>query len=372
MRPDDVVARFGGDEFTVLCQNVTSVDAVEQIAERIAEVIAKPVPLMEGEVFVTVVDRHRDGRRAWRHARDAPAQRRRRDVPREGERPRPRRGVRHPDPSPCGRRPPHRQRAAPRHRARRAAHALPTDDRHRAAARSPGSRRSSAGSIPNAGWSRPRSSSRSPRRRASSCRSVRGRSRRRVARRSAWHDAACDGTRLSMSVNLSPRQLAEPSLPTEVARVLSQTGLSADSLWLEITETTLMRDVESALERAQRAAHARPAPRGRRLRHRLLVAGVPGAAARRVAEDRPVVRRGRRSTLRQQRDRHRDRGPGARAAAQDGRRRDRAARTAPLVDRDRLRVRPGLSLRPARPAEFYGADPIQSMTVRRRPTARVA
>src|SRR5215467_11662938 len=50
-----------------------------------------------------------------------------------------------------------------------------------------------------------------------------------------------------MSVNLSPRQLAEPALPNEVARVLHDTGIQPSALWLEITETTLMRDAESAM-----------------------------------------------------------------------------------------------------------------------------
>ena len=50
-----------------------------------------------------------------------------------------------------------------------------------------------------------------------------------------------------MSVNLSPRQLAEPALPNEVARILHDTGIQPASLWLEITESTLMRDAESAL-----------------------------------------------------------------------------------------------------------------------------
>jgi EAL domain-containing protein (putative c-di-GMP-specific phosphodiesterase class I) len=48
-------------------------------------------------------------------------------------------------------------------------------------------------------------------------------------------------------VNLSPRQLLEPGLPGEVARVLHETGAPADALWLEITESTLMRDAESAV-----------------------------------------------------------------------------------------------------------------------------
>ena len=50
-----------------------------------------------------------------------------------------------------------------------------------------------------------------------------------------------------MSVNLSPRQLAEAALPNDVARVLHDTGIVPGALWLEITESTLMRDAESAL-----------------------------------------------------------------------------------------------------------------------------
>jgi len=53
MGPRDIVARFGGDEFTILCHEVTSEETVELIAERIAEAIARPVALIEGEVFVT-------------------------------------------------------------------------------------------------------------------------------------------------------------------------------------------------------------------------------------------------------------------------------------------------------------------------------
>ena len=48
-----MVARFGGDEFTILCHNVTSEETAELVAERLAEAIARPVALMEGEVFVT-------------------------------------------------------------------------------------------------------------------------------------------------------------------------------------------------------------------------------------------------------------------------------------------------------------------------------
>src|SRR5262249_13275858 len=41
-------------------------------------------------------------------------------------------------------------------------------------------------------------------------------------------------------------QVAEPTLPESVARVLHRTGVDPNLVWLEITETTLMRDAESA------------------------------------------------------------------------------------------------------------------------------
>jgi diguanylate cyclase (GGDEF)-like protein len=62
-----------------------------------------------------------------------------------------------------------------------------------------------------------------------------------------WQAAHCDVAPLTISVNLSPRQLAEPSLPAQVARIVGETGVHPDSVWLEITETTLMRDAESAV-----------------------------------------------------------------------------------------------------------------------------
>ena len=60
----------------------------------------------------------------------------------------------------------------------------------------------------------------------------------------SWH---ASGAAISISVNLSPRQLAEPSLASEVADVLQRTSINPDAVWLEITETTLMRDAESAV-----------------------------------------------------------------------------------------------------------------------------
>ena len=54
------------------------------------------------------------------------------------------------------------------------------------------------------------------------------------------------GRPLSMAVNLSARQLAEPDLVALVADILAETGLDPALLYLEITESTLMADTAAA------------------------------------------------------------------------------------------------------------------------------
>lgn len=53
---------------------------------------------------------------------------------------------------------------------------------------------------------------------------------------------------LIMSVNLSGKQFAQPDLVDRLKAILAATGLSAESLKLEITESVVMDDVESAIE----------------------------------------------------------------------------------------------------------------------------
>ena len=52
---------------------------------------------------------------------------------------------------------------------------------------------------------------------------------------------------LIMSVNLSGKQFAQPDLVARIQEILGATGLSAESLKLEITESVVMDDVESAI-----------------------------------------------------------------------------------------------------------------------------
>ncbi|WKB52200.1 bifunctional diguanylate cyclase/phosphodiesterase [Eleftheria terrae] len=54
-----------------------------------------------------------------------------------------------------------------------------------------------------------------------------------------WRDA---GTPVQVSVNLSPRQLNSPQLPSEVAQILAESGLDASLLELEITESGVMHN----------------------------------------------------------------------------------------------------------------------------------
>jgi diguanylate cyclase (GGDEF)-like protein/PAS domain S-box-containing protein len=54
---------------------------------------------------------------------------------------------------------------------------------------------------------------------------------------------------LHMAVNLSARQLQRPEIVTEVAESLVRSGLAAESLVLEITESVMMQDVELSLQR---------------------------------------------------------------------------------------------------------------------------
>ena len=62
----------------------------------------------------------------------------------------------------------------------------------------------------------------------------------------AWQRAGLPPVRVA--VNLSPRQLADPGLVAEVRRVLDASGLAPRYLELEVTESSVMHNVERALE----------------------------------------------------------------------------------------------------------------------------
>jgi diguanylate cyclase (GGDEF)-like protein len=65
------------------------------------------------------------------------------------------------------------------------------------------------------------------------------------AQAALWH---ADGHRIRVGVNVSTRQLEDPALLDCVQRALDASGLAANALTLEITETALMRDPASAAD----------------------------------------------------------------------------------------------------------------------------
>ena len=61
----------------------------------------------------------------------------------------------------------------------------------------------------------------------------------------AWQ---CEGLgRLRMAVNLSARQFSQPELVQSIAQVLTESGMQAQDLELELTEGMMMADVENAI-----------------------------------------------------------------------------------------------------------------------------
>lgn len=71
-----------------------------------------------------------------------------------------------------------------------------------------------------------------------------------------WREAGLVSDLASMSVNVSPRQLGDPSFGRRVGSILAAAGLPAEVLRLEVTESTLMNDPEriEAIAREIRAS----------------------------------------------------------------------------------------------------------------------
>jgi EAL domain-containing protein (putative c-di-GMP-specific phosphodiesterase class I) len=65
-----------------------------------------------------------------------------------------------------------------------------------------------------------------------------------LASLSSWRRAGLIGEDVRVSVNVSARQLEDPSLPANVRAAIAAAGLEGDDLRLEITESTLMHEPE--------------------------------------------------------------------------------------------------------------------------------
>jgi diguanylate cyclase (GGDEF)-like protein len=147
-----------------------------------------------------------------------------------------------------------------------------------------------------------------------------------------WLDDPTDPIELSVAVNLSTRSLLDVSLPEMVGYALSRWEVPPHLLDLEITETIIM---------THRAGRHGGQPLHRRLRHRLLLTGLPAGPARAPAQDRPELR-----PAHGERFRRGDRPFGGRPRPQprapDGGRGRRGQRHLGPADRARLLERPGV------------------------------
>jgi diguanylate cyclase (GGDEF)-like protein len=252
VRPGDTVARFGGDEFTVLCEDLPPDDAAPravEIAERLAAAIGTPFALHSKEAYlgasigialaVTGEERPeellRDADAAMYHAKELG--RGRIEVFDDTL----------------------RARALARHATETALHiALQRDeftlffqpvvdmDEGRC-----------VGAEALVRWQHPKRGLVQPAEFISLAEET-----GLIAELGTWvfQEAARQSARWQLdhdepflvSVNLSARQLALPDLPDQLAHAVEDTGASPDNLCLEITESVLMDDAESTIAAIER------------------------------------------------------------------------------------------------------------------------
>ena len=166
----------------------------------------------------------------------------------------------------------------------------------------------------------------------------------------AWQRKDPDGAPVGVSVNLSARELADPQLLRSVESAIELSGIDPYTLRLELTESTLFEETEDPVRSLERPAEPGRAPDPGRLRHGLQLARLPAPAAAVSDQARPRLRREPDRRLRRRRDRARrdpDGGDARPGRLRRGHRDRRAAR------RDRgagLHPRAGLPLQPRRAA----------------------
>ncbi|MDQ1489375.1 MAG: hypothetical protein QOJ23_1889 [Actinomycetota bacterium] len=245
VRPGDTVARFGGDEFVILCESVTETEAIA-VAERIRKVSSAPLALDGSDYFVTVstgialasdhdaapADLLRDADSAMYQAKDAG--RARSALFAESM----------------------RTRAVRRLETEQALRRAITDGELRlhyqpivtlATGRT-------AGVEALVRWEHPQGHLVMPSDFIPVAEEtglivpmgewVLGEACRQAQ---AWRQEHPALAELTVSVNLSGRQIAQSDLVPVVANVLADTGLPPSALVLEITESVLMRDAEYAI-----------------------------------------------------------------------------------------------------------------------------
>ncbi len=125
---------------------------------------------------------------------------------------------------------------------------------------------------------------------------------RQVVHWQGVRDREMAGGMLAMNVNLAPRQLADPTLPKTVTRILSETGVDPNAVCLELTENALDAEPSVGDRSVTHVAQPGNPPQHRRLRDRLFLAQLPQTVPGGSTQDRPEFRR--RARPRQRRHQH--------------------------------------------------------------------
>ena len=291
LRASDTAARFGGDEFAILVEETADPEDTIRVAERVVSVFKPRFVLAGREVTISAsvgvaVTASRDITR-----RGAGRPGRRRHVPRQGQGQGHVRDLRagHAGRGRAPSRGAHRPRA--RHRSQRARGHVSADRRHHQQHARSASRHWSAGSTRAGAWSLPLEFI-GIAEETGMIRELGLHVLEEACRQwQEWQVELIDEPAFTVSVNVSPRQLRDPSFVSEVWRILTRVGLPPSHLTLEITESFMVDDPESARAPPARAQGARRAHLDGRLRHRLLVARVAAGPAAGRAQDRQALRR---------------------------------------------------------------------------------
>jgi diguanylate cyclase (GGDEF)-like protein/PAS domain S-box-containing protein len=250
MRATDTLARFGGDEFTVLCEDVRDERDVLDLAERLIEAMSEPVELQVGEIFVSLsvgIALSRPGETGGSILRNA-------DIAMY------RAKERGPSRVEVYREDDERHSVSRLRTSNELHHAIERDelelhyqpfvDLHN---------ESLLGMEALIRWQHPTRGLLMPHEFVPLAEDsgtivllgawVLNEACRQVAR---WHESRAisdlDNARMNISVNVSAVQLADPGFPRQVARAIEVSGIDPDRLWLEITESTLMRDPDQVVE----------------------------------------------------------------------------------------------------------------------------